>query len=833
MIFAGMRLVWLMRLTPWYIAFPALACCCAHAAELKERGEYQAALRALADNLPQVAALKFEGLLKEGSLNQSDSVRVSERLVDALVRSKQPDKVRVALTFFEVPDAVFWKAQALVLERKFVEAETALRSYLSMKGARHKDVAGLLLGQVLIGQGRENAGRKQFKELLNSQDANVARLAHLWANESESLAGRSAPMLQRLAGSDAEDQAMEFVKGAAWVEAGDGREADRILRRIMKDPKGDSIRLQHAVVVRLAEALELQGRHRSAEKLLQRFINDVEESPFFDRAFAILDRLKSEEESDTLRSYVRWAAQSDVTERKYHAMYYHARHLAEAGQVDAALRELEAFREGGAGHPRSSEAMRLLMSLYGSMRNDERVLELAREWRTWGGSGGEETVNFLTGMIRFTRREFADAVALFQSAHEMASDGVQKQRAIYNMGVAALLSGLPQPYSRAVLLLKDDSDASSTAGNLELERALHLAARRDGAAEESLREFIKSRPDDPRWVEAQIALAEYCLLDIPPRSKAALAALEAAASRPDTAPETRERLDYTRLWLSEGDEDFKGVCEAGESFLKNWPKSPRRDEVRMKIAQACFRLEDYPRSRGQFEQLAEESPSSPYAEVAQFFAARAAMLTLNAKDLDNALDHFSDIAQQGGSLSTEARRQMAMIKRMQGRESDALKVIEGLLISKPAPEGDEWLSLQMEKGELLALMAKQDPKNMADAISVFRTVVRQSTASRYWRARAGVLLAQSLQRVDKNNEALEACHDVVGFAQGAVEPFTTRELAWFYRAGFLAVEILESQKQWDAAAKMADRLVQTNGVRAAEAKERANRIRLEHFIWDK
>ena len=31
---------------------------------------------------------------------------------DALVRAKQPEKVLVALTFFEVPDAAFWKAQA-------------------------------------------------------------------------------------------------------------------------------------------------------------------------------------------------------------------------------------------------------------------------------------------------------------------------------------------------------------------------------------------------------------------------------------------------------------------------------------------------------------------------------------------------------------------------------------------------------------------------------------------------------------------------------------------------------------------------------------------------
>ena len=96
-------------------------------------------------------------------------------------------------------------------------------------------------------------------------------------------------------------------------------------------------------------------------------------------------------------------------------------------------------------------------------------------------------------------------------------------------------------------------------------------------------------------------------------------------------------------------------------------------------------------------------------------------------------------------------------------------------------------------------------------MEVFRSVAGKPATPRYWRARAGVLLAQSLQRLGKGAEALEACGDVVDSTRGVVEPIPTRELIWIYRAGFLAVEILEGQKQWDAAAKMADRLSQTNG----------------------
>ena len=55
---------------------------------------------------------------------------------------------------------------------------------------------------------------------------------------------------------------------------------------------------------------------------------------------------------------------------------------------------------------------------------------------------------------------------------------------------------------------------------------------------------------------------------------------------------------------------------------------------------------------------------------------------------------------------------------------------------------------------------------------------------------------------------------------------------WYYRAGFLAVELLEENEQWEGAARMAERLAQAGGDRATEAKDVATKIRLERFLWD-
>src|SRR5688572_3539766 len=101
---------------------------------LGQREDYQAALRASQLNMHDVAALKFERLLKEKDLNRAEEARVSGRLVDALLRARLPEKAQVALTLFNVPEAGYWRAQILLMQRKYKEAETELRGYLKQGG---------------------------------------------------------------------------------------------------------------------------------------------------------------------------------------------------------------------------------------------------------------------------------------------------------------------------------------------------------------------------------------------------------------------------------------------------------------------------------------------------------------------------------------------------------------------------------------------------------------------------------------------------------------------------------------------------------------------------
>lgn len=821
---------------------------------LVDRADYQAALRASQVNLHAAAALKFERLLKEEDLDRAESTRLSERLVDALLRARLPDKALVALTLFEVPEAGFWRGQVFLVQRKFKEAETEFKAYLQTHG-RHDGHARLALGQAIIGQGRENTGRKEFKLLLDHADPVIAERARILSNESEALSDRAQIVLKRL-GSARGSPENEFVKACAWLEAGDGKQGEVILRRII-DALGTpenlaQAGLKAASIVRLAEAYAKQpGRTAAAQRTLLEFLNTGADSEYTAQAFAILIRLDLDDD-DLLKLLLGWCAEPELTGRHAYALFHAGQWFIGHGRVAEAIKTLETFRAQHPGHPREGEALRALMTLYGSERDDDRVLALAKEWRNRYGSGGEDTLDFLTGMIRHARSDYAEAAVLFEKSAAVATDIVQSQRAIYNAGVARLLGGDETGFQFCLAQLKapvaqpvDDTEGDAPkprtkntedqASRLLIEKALHLAAKRDTGAEEALQEFIQQHPEHPRLVEAHIALAEISLLDLPARTKAAGAALEAAAQTAGLTDAWRERIHYTRVWWHEAAGNYDGVTAEGTAFLLRWTASARRDEVRMKVAQAHYRHEDFAKAMAQFEALAEEHGDSPYAEVALFFAGRSAAMQRTDEGVERAITLWEEVVTRAGPLMREAQLQQALAKRRQGKEDDALLVIEDLISSTPPDRAEERFALLTERGELLALLARKDPKHLDEAAAVFTGILNDPAVTRLWRARSGVVLAQCLQQSGKTSEALEACFDVVdaGLSGTTAVPATPQEHTWLYRAGFMALDLLEAKKEWAAAAQLADRLATAGGERAAEARQRATGLRLGHFLWEK
>ncbi len=842
-VFAALRLLLLPCLS--------LAVVC-HGAGLEDDAAYAEARQALEAGLPGVAALKAEALLarKGAKWSADDKEKLATLAAEGWTRDRQPERVLALLKGKTRPHgALFWRGQALLMQDKLEEAEAVLRDH--EKAGRYAERARLCLALVFLAQGREALARREIKELRESEDAELARRARLMFNESELTVSRERVVLDRLRREPGPDDGrVAFLQAEALFQEGRLDEAAKLAAALLKNKPGgpDGLRLNQAATLLHAGILLEQDRAAAAQEALVRFLSAHAGGDFFHEAFVLLERVREAlpgGQGERLPEAVfEWMTQESRPERRGYALYLAACWLAGQGRGLEAAALLESLLAAHPGHRRESDAMRKAMEIEGALGHDKRVLDLAEIWRNRYGGGGASLVDLIAGGVLHARGEHAEALARFQRAADLAAALPERRRSLFNAAVAALKAGETALYASLLGQLQSVSatdaqgqagftageKSGETAADLELDRALALAAKGDAAASQELSRFVETYSDHRRWAEAQVALAELALLDSPPRVRAAETALEEAEKHPEAAAEEaiRQRIAYTRLWCREAEADWKGVTEAGARFLQQWPASEQAAGVQMKVADAYYRLEDYANARTQFELVAKNFPRSDYAEAALYFAGKSAV---NLRNVDAAIDLWEEVAAQGGRLSRQARIQQAAAKRREGKEPEALKVVDSLLAEKNLDIETRRLLL-CDKAEMLILMGTAEPRHLSSAVSVLRGLLGTPDLPAAWRARAGYWLAHALDARRDDAAALEACHDVVvrsGQEPGGLDPEVS---VWYYRAGFLAVELLQKQGQWEGAARMAERLAAAGGERATEAKNIATKIRLERFLWD-
>jgi len=807
---------------------------------------------AMAEGFFDIAEVKTRRLLEQPGWSKQDRSALAGILVQALVRNGKGDAALAALKGGPIDDQPFWEGQALLIKGDYEHAADKLGTYPADGPLAALTVVAR--AHAFLGQGRESAARSLIKPLRTDPDPEIARHTTLLFDELELGSDYSNVVLGRLSHeTDGKDVEMLFLRARALLELHDNAKCGLILRELLTTRKL-SERQHDAATIMLAETLWHERSPEAREWLLS-FINgfsagfaagtaDRKDTQYWGEAFGLLERIAAGAKPDDtlLAPALAWAADATRPERQGYALFFIAQQLHRAGKDSYAIGFLETIIQLKPRHPKASDAIRLAMQIHGAQRSDPRVIELAELWRHDFGGGGESVVDFLVGMIRFTRGEYHEALNLFANAADLETDLTRRRRSLYNAlicaikaGEKAVLSSLMGQLAQASTATgpgkKDIPNSGDTPADVELDRALQLAARTDPAAGEQLAAFIRQHPEHPRWPEAQVALAEFSLLDVPPRIKPAVEALAAAVqAKHDTA--LQERIDYVTLWLNDAMQDLSAVARTGLAFIEAWPHSSRIDEVRMKVGEAFYRLENFVYARTQFELLVKSNRESPYADTALFFAGKAAMAVPTPEGRNAAITIWDELAQRGGPLAIAARQQQAVTKRLQGNDEEALKLMDDLL-QDPQVQGDRRHGIECDKAELLKSMGKDTPLRYDQAVSLLRRMLQDKSLPYLWSSRVGVLLAAALEEQGHKAEALEACYDVVNTGSGFLsQPASPSEYLWFYRAGFHAVDLLKDSQQWEAAAKMAEKLAQSSGDRAKAAAEAATRIRLEHFLWD-
>lgn len=822
------------------------------AAGLEDSEAFTRARQALADGLPEVAAVKAVRLLQDKQWTKSEVKTLATFAAEAWIRTGKAAEVLALADAHELEEESFWRAQALVLERRLAEAREELTSGSTALQPR----ARLLLGQILFSLGEHEAAQEEVEALLTEADAGLRRHATLLLAEIELNTGKAAAALQRLdAIHEPEDATTGLLRARCLMFTERLPEARQALEAVLKLSSGGA-HARDAAAVSLAEVWMRENQPQKAVEHLVKMLDASVRSEWWAQAFDMLHRAWSAlpEPRDMPEAVLRWAVQGSqaqqvlqpsallltaTSEFRGHAELLIARWLQAGKRPLEAAGMLEGFIRLHPEHPRLSAALRVAMEIYSGLGADARVMQLVEMWRTqFSGEQGGTMVDFLAGAIQFNRTDYIPAQESFQAAANVASTLSERRRSLFNAAVSAFKGGDLVLYLGLLAQLEaagGSQDATGdSAADLQLNKALESAAKHADDAEESLRTFITTRPWHPRLPEARIALAETMLAGRPPRvdeARKQLDDIRLPAEPSATKEKLAQRMDFTRLWMREISGDSKGLIADCETFAKAWPKSPLLPEVRMKEAGAHFQLEDFASARTSFEIVAKEHAESPQADTALYFAALSAMSVMSAEGRERALEIWDTLAKKGGPLALASRRQQALAYRRQADLPSALKVLDQILAVKQLDAEMRNLTL-CEKAEVLLLQGKKDRKSLEEAAKLLREFLDQNgSLSFLWKARAGFTLASVLHEADSDAEALEACYDTLRAADSA-PPTNPADYLWFSKAGFFGIELLEDAHQWEAAAKLAEQIAQVKGSRANDARQIATKIRLEHFLWD-
>lgn len=545
-----------------------------------------------------------------------------------------------------------------------------------------------------------------------------------------------------------------------------------------------------------AETLVAAGRREDAEDTVEKF---MEEHPTYSESlFPTLDAIYAAESAPSSSDLRRWADDSAHPLRAALALYYLGINEQRLGREDRASSAWTDFLTRHPNHALADSVSVRLAEISLTQKSPARALEILE-----GHPGGR--ADFMRGLALAALNRYPEAGQAFQSS----ADATGWESARFNAALCAALDG--REFSEQGLL-------PGRADDLRLAAALAQAERGEPGAAEHLRQ-LATRSAGPRSERAGLAAAEWDYLHGNPES-ARRELMRVSSSDPALA-ERKAALDV--FLQDDGTADAEpSLISAATTFLDTHPSGALAQAVRLKRGEIYFRRGNYAAARVDFEAVAEGG--GPLSEKALFLAGQSAARSLSKIGNEEALDHFEDVARREGPLALRARLAQALLLNALGRHHEALPVLDKIIASHP--EEEIKFAALIEKGDTWFQMGKDDPAAYGEAIAAWRLATEPGTPAR-WRNQAFVKIGAASEQRGEIPAALSSYNDALTISDsGGDDSF------WFYKAGFDAARLLESQGRVGEAVRIYEVLAAREGARSEEARQRLNALRLENFLWD-
>lgn len=704
-------------------------------------------------------------------------------------------------------EAVFWTAQARMAKGQPAAAAEGYRTVLEVDDFGFANEARLALARALAAMG-ENAEALDVLDTV-AEDHPVARRA-LLERISILIDSRDMDGARDLVAATREEfepthERFAYLEGLVQLEAGDYPAA---LERLQPVARADS-RFGEPAAVAAARCLVAMEDFEAAEELLEGFLREfMGRSPPFE-VFAELDRVYSLQSTASSAELRRLVEDETAPERSAAALYYLARNEARSGRTASALERYQEFLDAHRGHilePYAAREAALFLLLEG---RSAEALALLKPL-----ANGEAETDFLLGTAAFALGRFNEAAAWFLAAAE--SNENMAAVSFFNAAICQLLGGISDGEPDAFALLEELFPGDPRIRRFRHARALHGLALHDPDAADVLAELVEM--DMPL---AALALAEWMHAQLLVDEASHYLAI---ASEAGVQP---ERTAYLELFLlHDQGADSQTILGRCEDFLREFPDSGFASDVRMKMAEILFQTGDYLAARVALETLAADQPGTSLAERAYFLAGQACARLMTDESLDQAISNFEEAARIGGPLATRARFEQALVQSALGKPREAIVLLDRVIETAGEDEDLRFAAL-IEKGDTLFSEGQNNPEAWQEAIAVWQGIVDDDEVPEAWRNQALCKIGVAYEQLGETDKALGSYYRVLtGVEESPGEYF------WFFKAGFDAARLLEEQEAWREAIAIYEQLGALDGPRTAEARLRANRLRLENFIWE-
>ena len=795
------------------------------------QGQFSAQLaeasKPLVEGVPEVAVVRLQTLLKQ-NLPEPDWRAVAERLLQAMVAANQTADAFNLLAdprLGQSPSANFSRAQLLATSRHEAEALALYRQIAANSNSGLRMDALFGAAEMLRALGRTDAALQSLSELFRDPKWNSRaqlRAAEIYLDKQDPVNARK--LLEKVQpATTAEKRERHFLRGRLEMALHRPDRAITIFESVLKNPEGATHETLTAALFALADAHLQLKTPETGDDELENFVEHRPSDVDLARIFAKLDELYRAERKPSRAELERWT-RDPAQPRRAFAQWYLARFDLRLGRRDRALEYFAALRRT---YPQLSvlaSAFLEFAQLELEDRHFDEALTILNEARTLRPEPAVlDRVNLLAAQIQYHAKHFDAATAGFEQIGH--SDSTLASLAMFNAALSWLQKGDETRFLADAEEFGNKTKDEKSRADLRLEAGLMEAAKGDSRAADSLRNFLRDFPGAERSSEAWVALAELAFHATPPRIDEARKNLARAAESKPTAT-AQERADYLTIWLEDTTSGGEAkVIQLAKRFIQQYESSSLIASVRMKLGEMYYRAEDFANAETHFELLAEQNSTGALTERALFFAGESAMASMAAQSLDRAVVLFDRVVRFNGDLKWAARNEQAVIERKLGKPQDALVLYDEVLNGAARP--GEKREATCGKGDIFFEMAATDPQNYQRAIEAYDKLASDKDAPAHWRNQALFKKGLCLEKKADRSAALASFYTVL---EEGVRPDRPHEFFWFYKAGFNAGQLLEADAKWESAAAVYEKLTAAGGTRSDEAREKLDRLRLEHFL---